>query len=276
MHCRFCRLVEMAELEALLPSITAALQQTTKKMLEQFTEFMEQETKRRQEQREQQEKSKTYVLYVDSFTERELVDPADDEYGDIVNKFKDTPYKVHKIEQLLNSSFSERFRWKRDEFEAAGKSTDDLMLFHGCPSLSAIENIIEYNFDLDAEPVNGRKFGDGIYFGDLDVAANYSGDTGLVLYCKVLTGKMANGTGGVKKNYVEDGYDSSIMIKSDRGVHALVVSDVDMILPKFLVHFSTDQVKKREAEVKKREEKYLRAKLSRKLKRTRKRNARNL
>ena len=211
-----------------------------------------------------------------SLSTRKELSPDAVKFWELKYEFRGTPYKVNKIERLSNWWLSKKFKWKKDEFKNVGKKTDRRMLFHGCPSLSAIEKIVVNNFDLDAEPVNGRKFGDGIYFGELDVAAKYSGHTGQVLYCKVLTGKMADGTGGVKKNYVEDGFDSSIMIKSDRGVHALVVSDVDMILPKFLVHFSTDQVKKREAEVKKREEKYLRAKLSRKLKRTRKRNARNL
>jgi len=236
-------------------------------------QFIDRETKRQNEQREQ-EKQIIDLLTRLYLTRKEPVDRDADEYADIKRKFTDTPYKVHKIEHLLNWRFSERFSSKRDEFEDAGKNTDDLMLFHGCPSSSAIEKIVQYNFDLDAEPVNGRKFGDGIYFGDLDVAANYSGQTGQILYCKVLIGKMANGTGGAKKNYEAEGYDSSIMIKSAGGVHALVVSDVDMILPEFLIHFSTDQVEKRETEAKKRKEKYLRAKLSKKFKRTRKRKAR--
>ena len=84
-----------------------------------------------------------------------------------------------------------------------------------------IEPILKNNFDLSIR-TNGRSYGDGVYFSECpEVSLGYSKDLKTLILCKVLLG---NNCKEVKRG--------------DSRCWAIVVPNVDQILPRYVINFT--------------------------------------
>ena len=132
---------------------------------------------------------------------REALQPGDEIFGNIVNHFYSrleynavgSPYRIKKIERVWNPALHNKYKklFLEQEDWTGG------LYYHGTPTIKNIENIICNNFDRFVPALNGRKFGEGIYFSEKpEVAITYSGVTQQLLLCHVLHGEQVDGTGG--------------------------------------------------------------------------------
>ena len=143
----------------------------------------------------------------------------------------------------MKSDFRPRRKcWKTKGF------TDCLLLFHGTPQKN-VESILKNNFDTSII-ANGRACGNGVYFSECpDVSIGYSG--------RITGAKKVKGKKVKKQQQQEDqgqqvkATTSLILCKvllgdnSTEHKHgreercwAIVVPDVDQILPKYVINFN--------------------------------------
>jgi len=135
-------------------------------------------------------------------------------------------YEITSIDVVYNKELSSKFERKEEEFSANGGNQGCLLLFHGTPQKN-IELILKNNFDLSIR-TNGRAYGDGVYFSECpEVSLGYSRDQKSLILCKVL---MAPNCKEVK--------DAPTARKGDTRCWAVVVPDVNQILPKYVINFT--------------------------------------
>jgi len=129
--------------------------------------------------------------------------------------------KISSVDVVQNARLRSGFKAKQRELEEKGKG-ESLLLFHGTPQPN-IEAILKNNFDLSIV-ANGRRYGNGVYFSERpEVSLGYSRDQKSLILCEVLLGEnsteVGNGDGG------------------DGRAWAVVVPDVQQILPRFVINF---------------------------------------
>ena len=113
-----------------------------------------------------------------------------------------------------------KFESKREEFRSNGINCKTLLVFHGTPQAN-IERILKNNFDL-SKVVDGRTYGDGVYFSEMpEVSLKYSLDMKSLILCLVLPGT-----------------NSKEVMKTKEAAYAVVVPNVDQILPKYVINFT--------------------------------------
>jgi len=128
-------------------------------------------------------------------------------------------YEIASIDVVHNKALSKKFEDKKEELASQGHG-DCLLLFHGTP-MKNIEPILKNNFDLSIR-TNGRSYGDGVYFSECpEVSLGYSQDLKTLILCKVLLG---NNCKEVKRG--------------DSRCWAIVVPNVDQILPRYVINFT--------------------------------------
>ena len=131
-------------------------------------------------------------------------------------KNKKKRHKIKSVDVVYNKTLQDKFEKKESEME----EKNCLLLFHGTRQMN-IEPILKENFDL-SKMVNGRMYGNGVYFSECpEVSLGYSQDFKSLILCKVL----------VDKNCKE-------VKKGDSRCWAIVVPDVDQILPKYVINFT--------------------------------------
>jgi len=135
-------------------------------------------------------------------------------------------YEITSIDVVYNKDLSSKFEKKEEEFSANGGNEGCLLLFHGTPQQN-IELILKNNFDLSIK-TNGRAYGDGVYFSECpEVSLGYSRDQKSLILCKVL---MAPNCKEVRH--------APTAKKGDPRCWAVVVPDVNQILPKYVINFT--------------------------------------
>ena len=100
----------------------------------------------------------------------EALQPGDEMFGNIVNHFYSrleynavgSPYRIEKIERVWNPALHNKYKklFLEQEDWTGG------LYYHGTPTIKNIQNIICNNFDRFVPALNGRKFGEGIYFSE--------------------------------------------------------------------------------------------------------------
>jgi len=139
-------------------------------------------------------------------------------------------YEIKSVDVVYNKKLKEKFDDKKQELQRKRLDDKPLLIFHGTPQEN-IEPILRDNFDL-TKVANGRKFGNGVYFSEMpEVSLGYSRDQSSLILCMVLQGdntkEVSNPTGFAAVD--------SVMSKS--GAWAIIVPDVDQILPKYVINF---------------------------------------
>ena len=71
---------------------------------------------------------------------------------------------IESVDIVKNKYLQERFEEKRKELKRTEGDVKSLLVFHGTPQQNTM-SILRDNFDL-SKRVNGRKFGDGVYFSE--------------------------------------------------------------------------------------------------------------
>jgi len=120
-------------------------------------------------------------------------------------------YKIQSIDLVRNKKLEEKFEAKKEELKKNWKE-ECLLLFHGTPQKN-IQPILQNNFDIGII-ANGRALGNGVYFSECP---------------EVLTGNNTREVkipGINKKN------------ANDERCWAIVVPDVDQILPRYVINFT--------------------------------------
>jgi len=129
-------------------------------------------------------------------------------------------YEIKSIDVVENEKLREIFEKKREEFRGRGIDDKPLLIFHGTPQAN-IESILRNNFDI-SKIANGRAYGDGVYFSEMpEVSLGFSVDMQSLILCKVLLGS-----------------NSKEVRKTKDGAWAVVVPDVNQILPKYVINFA--------------------------------------
>jgi len=129
-------------------------------------------------------------------------------------------YEIKSIDVIENDKLRELFDKKREEFREKGLDDKPLLIFHGTPQAN-IESILKNNFDV-SKVANGRAHGDGVYFSEMpEVSLGFSKDGKSLILCKVLLGN-----------------NSKEVDKTKDGAWAVVVPDVNQILPKYVINFA--------------------------------------
>jgi len=136
-------------------------------------------------------------------------------------------YDIKSIDIVQNYKLEKRFETKKQEFKSIGLDVKPLLIFHGTPQKN-IEPILRDNFDL-SKVANGRKYGNGVYFSEKpEVCLDYSKDMCSLILCLVLQGDNSKEIMEVKNGQQQ----------SNTGAWAIVVPDVDQILPKYVINFT--------------------------------------
>jgi len=140
-------------------------------------------------------------------------------------------YKIDSVDLIKNEKLWTRFKAKQQQFEKAGKNSKPLMIFHGTPGQN-IDSIVKNNFTV-SNIVNGRVYGDGVYFSECpEISIKYSLGTNQLILCQVLLGNTMKGK-------LSPGFDSTEVIKKgEERCYAIVVPDVDQIFPCYVINFS--------------------------------------
>jgi hypothetical protein len=144
---------------------------------------------------------------------------------------------IHSVDIVTNKTLKEKFEKKKAELAKAGCGESKL-LFHGTPQAN-VEGILKDNFDL-SRIANGRAHGNGVYFSEQpEVSLGYAkllvvrkgnkrrkveqkGEpSGSLILCEVVQGKNSK----------------EVKHGKDERCWAIVVPDVDQILPKYVVNF---------------------------------------
>jgi len=140
-------------------------------------------------------------------------------------------YEIKSIEIVTNEKLEKKFNSKKQEFKELGIDDKPMLIFHGTP-VKNIEAILRHNFDLN-KVSNGRKFGDGVYFSEKpEVSVRYTNDwkamSSLIL-CLVLK--------GTNSKEVTNSGNSVNTEETGKPAWAIIVPDVDQILPKYVINF---------------------------------------
>ena len=157
------------------------------------------------------------------------------------SKGRYTNLEVQSVDVVKNNKLKEKFEAKKNQLaKTEGAGVKSLLLFHGTPQQNVL-SILQNNFDT-SKVVHGRAYGNGVYFSEQpEVSLGYSGymvtaaargkkrkleenkteeaTTSLIL-CQVLLSKNV-------KEVKHPGFDTC---------WAVVVPDVDQILPRYVVH----------------------------------------
>ena len=132
-------------------------------------------------------------------------------------------YEIKSIDIVVNKVLQQKFEDKKEELSNQGYG-DCLLLFHGTPQQN-IQPILRNNFDLSIK-TNGRAYGDGVYFSECpEVSLGYSRDQKSLILCKVLPGTNCK---EVKRG--------------DKRCWAIVVPDVNQILPRYIINFTGGRI----------------------------------
>ena len=130
---------------------------------------------------------------------------------------------IQSIDIVFNRVLKAKFEAKQADLRAKGCG-ECYLFFHGTPEKN-IPSILRNNFDLSIVE-NGRAHGNGVYFSERpNVSLGYCTDQKKLLLCKVL---MGDNSTEVKKGN-----------RNDPRCWAVVVPDVDQILPKYIINFAT-------------------------------------
>jgi len=148
-----------------------------------------------------------------------------------LNALTNQNYKIQSIELVHNKNLEAKFEAKKEELKKQGIE-ECLLLFHGTAQKN-IQPILERNFDISII-ANGRIYGNGVYFSECpEVSMGYSDDQKSLVLCKVLTGN--NSTVVKDPNNPNTGFKRK---RDDERFWAIVVPDVDQILPKYVINFT--------------------------------------
>ena len=147
--------------------------------------------------------------------------------------------EIQSIDVVKNKKLKEKFEARKNQLvKTEGADVKSLLLFHGTPQQN-IPSILQNNFDT-SKVVNGRAHGDGVYFSEQpEVSLGYS--TGY----RAVRGKKRK----LEETKAKEATTSLILCqvllsKSVKEVKhpgvstcwAIVVPDVDQILPRYVLH----------------------------------------
>ena len=164
---------------------------------------------------------------------------AESQFLRMQTKGRYTNLEIQSIDVVKNKKLKEKFEAKKNQLaKTEGADVKSLLLFHGTPQQNVL-SILQDNFDV-SKVVNGRAYGDGVYFSEQpEVSLGYSvkapaargkkrkleevkteeATTSLIL-CQVL---LSENVREVKHPGVSTCW-------------AIVVPDVDQILPRYVLH----------------------------------------
>jgi len=132
--------------------------------------------------------------------------------------------EIASIDLVTNRVLEAKFEAKKHELSEAGKEAEILLLFHGTPQRNIL-SILKENFDPSIRS-NGRSYGDGVYFSEQpEVSFGYSTDMRSLILCSVLNTPQCR---EVDKHGE----------RGRKGCWAVVVPEIDLILPKYVINFT--------------------------------------
>eukprot|EP00092_Neocalanus_flemingeri_P019670 GFUD01021304.1.p1 GENE.GFUD01021304.1~~GFUD01021304.1.p1 ORF type:complete len:467 (+),score=118.80 GFUD01021304.1:51-1451(+) len=126
-------------------------------------------------------------------------------------------WNLLRIDKVENRKLTEKFERKKLNFRAEGVSDMPVLLFHATDMVD-VEDVLENNFQLSLVNIdNGHTI--GVHFTKCPKVDMSTKEQSCLIMCQVLEGHNSSGV-----------QDSS----------SLVVPDVDQILPKYVVHFTSE------------------------------------
>ena len=150
-----------------------------------------------------------------------------------------TNLEIQSVDVVKNRKLKDKFEEKKNQLaKTEGADVKSLLLFHGTPQQNVL-SILQNNFDT-SKVVNGRAYGDGVYFSEQpEVSLGYSRKA------PAARGKKRK----LEENKAEEATTSLILCQvllsqnvkevKHPGFHtcwAIVVPDVDQILPRYVLH----------------------------------------
>ena len=101
---------------------------------------------------------------------------------------------MREVVVYVNDATKRRFEAKREALRAAGKSTNEIWVFHGTSSQSVINSIMREGFRVGGKGVavaNGSVYGRGVYTatGPDTPMGTYAASTSRVILSRALTGR---------------------------------------------------------------------------------------
>ena len=151
---------------------------------------------------------------------------------------------IHSIKYIENDEIMMKYEKQRQLFKEQGKvnnhgEVDELLLFHGT-SVANLDNILSYNFNLDANPIQqhhnketrqkNMMFGKGVYFSEIPSVSLMYGN-GLLL-CKVMLGACdVFKPRGIFPPDIAEEFDSREIQDNDNFGAIHLVKNPDQILP---------------------------------------------
>jgi len=146
-------------------------------------------------------------------------------------------YEIKSIDIVKNEKLEKKFNEKKLEFKERGIDDKSLLIFHGTPQEN-IDSILKNNFNMN-KVAHGRAYGRGIYFSEKpEVSMGYTRDMSSLILCMVLPGDNSK---EIKDDIIGQIFNDDPCLKA--GAWAIVVPDVDQILPKYVINF-TEATKK--------------------------------
>jgi len=141
-------------------------------------------------------------------------------------------YEIKSIDIVKNEKLEKKFNEKKLEFKKRGIDDKSLLIFHGTPQEN-IGSILKNNFNLN-KVAHGRMYGRGVYFSEKpEVSMGYTQDMSSLILCLVLPGDNSK--------EIKDDIFGGVFIDDPSpkaGAWAIVVPDVDQILPKYVINFT--------------------------------------
>ena len=98
-------------------------------------------------------------------------------------------HTIKGIDFIAHPKLLSEYEEEKEKYKSQNRSFNEKLLFHGTHATN-LNKILDDNFKLSANPVNGRKnnlYGEGIYFSDFPAKSLKYGDA--LLLCKVILGK---------------------------------------------------------------------------------------
>ena len=142
---------------------------------------------------------------------------------------------IFSIDYIKNPTLEEAFAKQKKIFEEEGKTSTEMLLFHGT-AVANVDSILRENFSLELSSAEqgkekSRVFGEGVYFSEMPAVSLMYGN-GLIL-CKVLLGscEIFNPKPESKQPEIPEDFDSREVKASEGSSVIHVVRKPSQVLP---------------------------------------------
>ena len=173
-------------------------------------------------------------------------------------------HTIKGIDFIAHPKLFSEYEEEKEKYKSQNRSFNEKLLFHGTHATN-LNKILDDNFKLSANPVNGRKnnlYGEGIYFSDFPAKSLKYGDA--LLLCKVILGKEEVVQLGCQPPTSDEdfkkNFNSRKMVdridRKDGPASIYVVPNPQQILPCYVIYLKKKETKRQNEEMSQSGEKF--------------------